>query len=32
MEIVKTMRAEGVDIDTIARFTRLTVDDILKMI
>ncbi|MDR2577311.1 MAG: Rpn family recombination-promoting nuclease/putative transposase [Chitinispirillales bacterium] len=32
MEMVQTMRANGADVDTIAKLTGLTVDDILRMI
>ena len=31
IEIAKTMRAEGMDVDTVARITKLTVDDILRL-
>ena len=31
IEIAKTMRAEGMDVDTVARITGLTVDDILRL-
>jgi predicted transposase/invertase (TIGR01784 family) len=30
-EVAKTMRAEGMDINTVARLTGLTVDDILRL-
>jgi len=31
LEIARTMRAEGMDVDTVARLTGLTVDDILRL-
>ncbi|MDR2577343.1 MAG: hypothetical protein LBC70_00835 [Chitinispirillales bacterium] len=31
VEIAKAMRAKGMDVNTIAELTKLTVDDILRM-
>ena len=31
LEVAKKMRAEGIDVDTVARLTDLTVDDVLKL-
>jgi len=31
MEIARTMRAEGISVDTTARLTGLTVDDVLRL-
>jgi len=30
-EIARKMRAEGIDVDTVARLTDLTVDDVLQL-
>ena len=31
LEIAKTMKADGMDVDTISRLTGLTVDDVLRL-
>jgi len=31
LAIARTMRAEGMDVDTVARLTDLTVDDVLRL-
>jgi predicted transposase YdaD len=31
LEVARRMRAEGIDVDTVARLTKLTVDDVLRL-